>query len=177
VRDVLALLDAEEREALRAEQGDEDLAAAETYDASWLLQWLAVRRTPFVKMAAEVCGMLSSLEASLRGNISFIVLPEHGVDLTVDFRPQMRGAVATALRMSELGNSIIGIDRKVRQSMRQLCDNFRPRPVTRPDSTGKMLLDRHWQIMPGIVGGLAATKAAACSATISPSHQTTMRSA
>jgi hypothetical protein len=62
----------EEREALRAEQGGDDPAEAEAYDASWLLQWLAVRRTPFVKMAAGVCGMLASLEASLRGNISFI---------------------------------------------------------------------------------------------------------
>jgi hypothetical protein len=145
-RDVLALLDLEELEALRTEQGsDNPDEALEAYDASYLLQWLAVRRTPFVKMAVGVCSMLASLETSLRGNISFIVLPEHGTDLTVDFRPQMRSAVATALRMSELGNSVVGIDRRAKEArrrVRQLCDNFRPQPVNRPDPTGKMLLDR-----------------------------------
>ncbi len=142
-RDVIALLDAEEREALRAEQGGNDLTDVEAYDAGSLLQWLAVRRTPFVKMAAGVCAMLTSLESSLRGNVSFIVLAEQGADLSVDFRPQMRGAIATALRMSAL-ETAVGLERKLqetRQRVRQLCDNFRPLPVSRPNSTGKRLRD------------------------------------
>jgi hypothetical protein len=144
-RDVLALLDAEESELLRTERGVVDLAELETDDASWLLHWLAVRRTPFIRMAAGICGMLTLLETSLHGNINFIVLPEQGDTLRADFRPQMRAAIATALRISTIENSAFNIKQKLeetRRRVRNLCDDFRPRPVTRTDSRGKMLAER-----------------------------------
>jgi hypothetical protein len=143
-KDVLALLDPDEIDALHAEHGADGAAALETRDASWLLQWLSRRRTPFIKMASDVCTMLTSLEASIRGNIHFVVLPEQAVELSLDFGAQMRAATATALRVSALATADLDIQGKldaVRSSVRALVADFKPRSVTRYDETGQLFRD------------------------------------
>jgi hypothetical protein len=138
---VLALLDPDEIDALHAEHG---AAALKTHDAAWLLQWLSRRRTPFIKMASDVCTMLTSLEASIRGNIHFVVLPEQAAELSLDFGAQMRAATATALRVSALAAADLDIQGKLdvaRRSVRRLLDGFQPRSVTRYDETGQLLRD------------------------------------
>jgi hypothetical protein len=141
---VLALLDPDEIDALHAEHGADGAATLGTRDAAWLLQWLSRRRTPFIKMASDVCTMLTSLEASIRGNIHFVVLSEQAAELSLDFGAQMRAATATALRVSALATPDLDIQGKLdaaRRSVRGLLAGFKPRSVTRYDETGQLLRD------------------------------------
>ncbi|HEV7409579.1 MAG TPA: vWA domain-containing protein [Bradyrhizobium sp.] len=139
IQDVLALLDPDEVTAVNAECSAAGEAEFEVQDAAWLLQWLSRHRTPFIKMAADVGAMLTSLEASVRGNIHFVVLPDQATELALDFGPQMRAATATALRISVLDREVAGKLDKARRSVSQLDREFRPKWVTRTDTTGRHL--------------------------------------
>jgi hypothetical protein len=133
-RDVVSLMDKTERETLLGEEGCDLKTLLRTHDAQSLLLWLNRNRTPFIKMAATFCGLLSELEASVRGNINFIILPGRWGELALDFGPQLRRAVATAIRHSDNSQSAILIGRllqELEKTVKALCSALRPKGTER----------------------------------------------
>jgi hypothetical protein len=149
---VIALLDADEKKDLLKTLQIDEQALVERADPQWILQWLTVRRGPFIKMAAAFCGLLSTLEATVSGNIRWIVLHDGIRDLKVDFSPQLRRMVAGALSRCELAGEGMSLDERLQRLERTLCDlskSLRPGPVSRLSSTGKQMQDTASRLRPG----------------------------
>lgn len=145
--DVLGLLDPEELAEL-AKQID-PLGGAEdellALSPGRLLFEIAKMRLPFIHMMNDVATMLGTIEAKLKGNIRFIVIPEAANEIPLDFGPQLRGAVASALSRSFLAEHSQSIQERVGEldrQVRSLCQRIRPMPVDRKDQIGRMLDQR-----------------------------------
>ncbi|NJL27142.1 MAG: hypothetical protein HC897_04265 [Thermoanaerobaculia bacterium] len=141
--DVFKLLDPSEREELA---GRLDLESLDDFalpiTVGELISHVLTLRLPFVQMMSDISALLGQLDASVRGNIRFIVLPESGQSLAIDFGPQVRHAVATALNQEGLQDHGLQITTRLRDLDRDvmlLCNRARPVPVERYTSAGAHL--------------------------------------
>jgi hypothetical protein len=132
----------------------DDIEILRRYPTTELLSHIVAMRTPFIRMLHEFCELLTKLESSVSGNIRFVVLPGDTGNLSVEFGPQLRASIATALNPNWLKGSQGDLYARIAELLRQtkqLCDQIRPRNVDRFTSHGrtlKQLGDR----MPGIDG-------------------------
>src|SRR4029077_3325807 len=86
--DVLGLLESEERAELEERLRAGIKAGAEPFadlSVGQLLGEIVKLRLPFVRMMSDVCALLGRLEATIRGNVRFVVLPDLSADLSLDF--------------------------------------------------------------------------------------------
>ncbi|HXO39985.1 MAG TPA: hypothetical protein VN999_00945 [Thermoanaerobaculia bacterium] len=100
-------MDDEELSELRTRLEIEAANNADSFAAfspARLLAEVTKRRLPFVRMMSDVSSLLGQIEASIRGNVRFVVLPDLGPELLLDFGPQLRGAIATTLDCKLLVN-------------------------------------------------------------------------
>lgn len=140
---VLALFDDEERSDLLEATGLSIEAVGEQLDAAWLLRWILRQRTPFVQMAREIIELLRTIEARIRGNIDFLVLPEDGPDLALDFGPQMRKLIATATDWTRLAADadFLPALQALAETLEALCRNLRPQSIRRYHGSAETFRD------------------------------------
>src|ERR1700733_12624497 len=91
-----ALFDPQEQTAFLAEQGTAREALGGRFTASDLLTWIVQRSSTFLRMVTEITGLLTRIEASLQGNIEFIVTADDGKQVELAFGPQIRTLLKTA---------------------------------------------------------------------------------
>jgi hypothetical protein len=108
VKDLLALLDAEEQKQLAAALSAGTDALEDSVDPfsgvslTLLLREILVLRMPFVRMLNELVELLQYIEASVQGNVEFIVIPDGHREFKLAVGPQMREKVAKAIDASRL---------------------------------------------------------------------------
>ena len=144
--DVLALLDGEERAELLTHLSlQQPLDVVRTQlPIGRLIAEIVQLRQPFVMMMHEVAVLLEKLEASVRGNVRFVLLPGSDLDLSLDFGPQLRKVVATALHSKLLVNhwdTIKNRTAELETTIRSHCDRVVATPIQRLNRHGE-LLDR-----------------------------------
>lgn len=150
---ILGLLDPTEREDLAEKLGLESLDEADpALTAGEALDHVVALRLPFIQMMNDISTLLGQLDAAVRGNIRFVVLPESGRSLAIDFGPQVRQAVATALNRRALQDHADELTTRLRlldRDVMTLCDRARPMPVKRYTGLGRQLQSLGSQLPPG----------------------------
>lgn len=147
----MALLQPEERTKVLTQLGfSEPLDDVSLSDQSnsQIVSTIVQLRLPFIKMMHEITELLDQLGASIRGNVRFVVLPDADHFLSIDFGPQARKAMATALNaklLTDHSRAIADRAADLDRNVRALCDNIRAMPVERYDNTGQMLKARSAQ--------------------------------
>jgi hypothetical protein len=144
---VLGLLDPEELGELKSRFGEseEEPVEIETLLPSRLLVEVAKLRLPFIRMMNDIASLLTLLEAGVRGNIRFVALSDRAAELQLDFGPQVRGAIATALNSKLLADHASLIEQRFSQldrSLRMLLQFVRRTPVSHVDEIGALLQAR-----------------------------------
>jgi len=108
VKDILALLDAEEQEQLAtalsagSEPSEDSVDPFSGVSMTLLLREVLSLRMPFVRMLNELVELLKYIEASVEGNVQFIVIPDGHREFRLAVGPQMREKVATAMDANRL---------------------------------------------------------------------------
>lgn len=143
--DVLALLANEERTELFVKLGFRlplDKGSETQFPIGRLIAEIVQLRQPFVRMMHEIAVLLKKLEASIRGNVRFVVLPGLDAELNLDFGPQVRKAVATALNSKLLVNHREAITVRIAEmdkEIRSLCEKIVPTRISRRTEIGGQL--------------------------------------
>ena len=109
------------------------------FDASTVLHWIVRKRTSFIAMASEIGNLLTTLEASIHGNIDFVAFPVKGVDLKIPFGPQVR-ALLVAAHDASLSDSFIELSKKIEllaEAVHQFSSSCRPQSVIRDTGYGR----------------------------------------
>ena len=136
---VLALFDDEERTSFMREHGVAAGDISGRFDASTVLHWIVRKRTSFIAMASEIGNLLTTLEASIHGNIDFVAFPVKGVDLKIPFGPQVR-ALLVAAHDASLSDSFIELSKKIEllaEAVHQFSSSCRPQSVIRDTGYGR----------------------------------------
>ena len=137
---VLALFDDNERAAYRSEFDLDDGQLAEGHDASDLLHWIVQRRSPFIQMASGIGDLLVTLEASIKGNIEFLVATSDGEEFELAFGPQIRRVVQAAMRWAEQTTpQIRSVLEAAERAVLSLCSACKPRNITRDTPEGDQM--------------------------------------
>lgn len=103
---VFDLFDPEEKKAFLTEKGIAHDDMLERFTASDMLVWIVRYRSTFVQMAIEISTLLTKIEASIRGNIEFILTYNDGKEVEFAFGPQIR----TVLHRTATWNKNVAAD-------------------------------------------------------------------
>jgi hypothetical protein len=142
VSDLLALLDAEEQEQLAAalsagsEPSEDSVDAFSGVSMTLLLREVLSLRMPFVRMLNELIELLQYIEASVAGNVEFIVIPDGHREFRLAVGPQMREKVATAMdanRLIQGGAPIEDRLSKLQRCIMELLNVIKPTRVRKSD--------------------------------------------
>ncbi|QEL22934.1 hypothetical protein FQV39_10400 [Bosea sp. F3-2] len=115
---------------------------SDRFTASELLNWIVQQRSAFVLMAADIAGFLTRIEASLKGNVEFIVANQNGNDVQIAFGPQIRSLLLVAA--SWVRQATPDIDKQleiIKREVAALSRDARPTFVKRDQGIGRQLRD------------------------------------
>lgn len=135
---VFDLFDPEEQaDFLRAEGVTRD-DLLERFTASDLLTWIVRHRSAFVRMATENARLLTRIEASIRGNIEFIVSAQDGKEVDLAFGPQVRALMLSASTWIDHTAPVLN-ERltSVGHDMSQFCGDAQTTEVERDSDEGE----------------------------------------
>ena len=137
-----ALFDPEEQAAFLEEVGAIRDELVERFTASDLLIWIVQHRSSFLRMAIEISELLNRIEASLKGNIEFVVSVQDGEEVDLFFGPQVRKLLLTASTwvdqtVPDFGTRVTALRREVRR----FCQDARTTQMERDSSLGRQIRD------------------------------------
>lgn len=136
---VLSLFDPDEQEAFWQDSGLTSKTLLDHRTASDLLVWIVQHRSDFILMAAEITRFLDRLEASIQGNIEFIVLNDQGVAIEVTFGRQLRQLVLAAETwVGQLTPDLQRAVSNLERSVRDFCSFAQPTSISRDSEVGAM---------------------------------------
>lgn len=141
-RAVFDLFDPDEQAAFLSAMNTSRDELGDLFTASELLNWIVEQRGAFVAMAAEIAGFLNRIEASLKGNVEFIVASQDGNDVSIAFGPQIRSLLLVAA--SWVNQSVPDIDKQlalIKREVTALARDARPSFVKRDSSVGRQMRD------------------------------------
>jgi|GEM_PF-5397177 len=140
---VYSLFDDEERAAYSAEFATGTGQISEAHQASDLLHWIVHRRSPFIQMASGIGSLLTTLEASIDGNIEFIVATSDGSEFELAFGPQIRRLAQAAARWEEQPQPQTETClRDTQRAVAKLCAACTPTLMTRDSQLGTQIRSR-----------------------------------
>ncbi|MGJ0508211.1 MAG: hypothetical protein ACR652_14050 [Methylocystis sp.] len=141
-RAVFDLFDPDEQAAFLSAMDTSRDELGDRFTASELLNWIVQQRSAFVAMAAEIAGFLDRIEASLKGNVEFIVASQDGKDVSIAFGPQIRSLLLVAATW--VNQTVPDIDKQlalIKREVSALARDARPSFVTRDSSVGRQMRD------------------------------------
>lgn len=140
---VFNLFDDEERVAYVNEFKSDVGQIFEGHQASDLLHWIVQYRSPFIQMASGIGNLLATLEASIKGNIEFIVATNDGAEFELAFGPQIRRLVQAATHWEEQTEpQIEKCLSAAEQAIAKLCSACKPTLMQRDSGLGAHIRTR-----------------------------------
>jgi len=140
---VYTLFDDEERAAYHSEFKSTAGQIFEGHQASDLLHWIVQYRSPFIQMASGIGKLLTTLEASIKGNIEFIVATSDGAEFELAFGPQIRRLVQAAAHWEEQTEPQIETClRDTQRAIANLCAACTPTLMQRDSQIGAHIRSR-----------------------------------
>lgn len=114
----------------------------ERFTASELLNWIVQQRSTFLAMATEIAGFLTKIEASLKGNIEFIVAGQDRNQVAIAFGPQIRSLLLVAAGW--VNQAVPEIDKQlasIKREVAALANDARATFVKRDSGIGRQMRD------------------------------------